>query len=241
MDKDGLIPIGRFAKLTDLSPRLLRRLDERGLLSPAVVDPDTRYRYYAIGQTRVAGLIHLGRQMGLTIDQLAGLIAAADHGDLHEHLARHREIVARKLAEQSRLLRLLDQELARDDGLTTYDVALKEAPPVLVVSAAGSVRRTHPHDPWALEGALRRVGARTILHVARQGAEPDEHAVILYHTDSRPGSRSTRTRSATRRPRRRSTRSRTRARSTERATGGRASPTSSWSPRATSAGSPNWA
>jgi DNA-binding transcriptional MerR regulator/effector-binding domain-containing protein len=183
MDKDGLITIGRFAKLTDLSPRLLRRLDERGLLSPEVVDPDTRYRYYSIGQTRLAGLIHLGRQMGLTIDQLAGLITAADHGDLHEHLARHREIAARRLAEQSRLLRLLDQELARSDGLTTYDVALKEAPPVLVVSAAGSVRRTHPHDPWALEGALRRVGARAILHVARQGAEPDEHAVILYHTD----------------------------------------------------------
>ena len=78
MDKDGLIPIGRFAKLTDLSPRLLRRLDERGLLSPAFVDPDTQYRYYGIGQTRVASLIHLGRQMGLRVDQLAGLITAAD-------------------------------------------------------------------------------------------------------------------------------------------------------------------
>ena len=56
-------------------------------------------------------------------------------------------------------------------------------PSVLVVSAAGSVRRTHPHDPWALEGALRRVGARAVLHIARQGVEPDEHAIILYHTD----------------------------------------------------------
>ena len=44
MDKQGLIPIGRFAKLTDLSPRLLRKLDERGLLSPVLVDPETRRR-----------------------------------------------------------------------------------------------------------------------------------------------------------------------------------------------------
>jgi len=51
MEKDGLIPIGRFARLTDLSPRFLRKLDERGLLSPVHVDPDSRYRYYGPDQT----------------------------------------------------------------------------------------------------------------------------------------------------------------------------------------------
>ena len=121
MDKEGLISIGRFARLTNLSPRLLRRLDERGLLSPVVVDPDTRYRYYDLSQTRVAGLIHLGRQMGLTVDQLADLIAAAEAGDLQSHLAQHREAVAAKLAEQSRLLRLLDRGAERGDGLLRYD------------------------------------------------------------------------------------------------------------------------
>jgi DNA-binding transcriptional MerR regulator/DNA gyrase inhibitor GyrI len=183
MDDDALIPIGRFAKLTDLSPRLLRRLDERGLLSPVLVDPDTRYRYYDIGQIRVAGLIHLGRQIGLSIDQLADLIAAADHGELRSHLERHREAVAAKLAAQSRLLRLLDRELERGDEIMRYDVAVKDVPAVLVMSSAGSVRRTHPHDPWALEHALRRVGARVTVHIARQGEEPDTHGLILYHSD----------------------------------------------------------
>jgi DNA-binding transcriptional MerR regulator/effector-binding domain-containing protein len=183
VDKKTLIPIGRFAKLTDLSPRLLRRLGERGLLSPELVDPDTRYRYYSLGQTRVAGLIHLGRQMGLTVDQLSDLIAASEAGDLHSHLERHREAVAAKLAEQSRLLRVLDRELERGDGLMQYDVAIKDVPAVLVMSAAGSVRRTHPHDPWALEFALRRVGARAAVQIARQGEEPDVHGIILYHSD----------------------------------------------------------
>jgi DNA-binding transcriptional MerR regulator/DNA gyrase inhibitor GyrI len=183
MDKDGLVTIGRFARLTDLSPRLLRRLDERGLLSPAVVDPDTRYRYYTIGQTRVAGLIHLGRQMGLTIDQLADLIAAADHGDLHEHLMVHRRAVAARLAEQTRLLHLLDQELARGDELLTFEIALKEIPAILVMSATGAVPRTQPHDPWALEAALQRVGEGVARHIARQGGKPDTHGIILYHND----------------------------------------------------------
>ena len=140
MDKTGLIPIGRFAKLTDLSPRLLRRLDERGLLSPVLVDPETRYRYYDVAQTRVAGLIHLGRQLGLTVDQLADLFAAAGRGDLHCHLERQRETVAARLAGQSRLLQLLDVELARGESLLRFDVALKEVPAILVVSAAGSVK-----------------------------------------------------------------------------------------------------
>ena len=75
--RTALIPIGRFARLTDLSPRLLRRLDERGLLSPVLVDPDTRYRYYDLGQVRAAGLIHLCRQLGLPVDQPPDLLAAS--------------------------------------------------------------------------------------------------------------------------------------------------------------------
>ena len=183
MDRDGLISIGRFARLSDLSPRFLRKLDERGLLSPVLVDPDSRYRYYSHEQTRAAALIHLGRQIGLTMDQIADLLAATEEGDLRSHLERYREVVAAQLAEKSRLLRLLDRELARGEGLLRFEVTLKEQPAVLVMSAAGSTPRTHPHDPWALEAALRRVGAAAALQIARQGEEPDTHGIILYHSD----------------------------------------------------------
>ena len=183
MDKAGLISIGRFSRLTDLSPRLLRRLDERGLLSPVYVDPETRYRYYHAGQTRPAALIHLGRQIGLTVDQLSDLLSAAADDGLRCHLARYRDLVAAQVAEKSRLLRMLDGELTRGDGLMRYEVALRDLPAVLVMSAAGAIPRTHPHDPWALEAALRRAGAPVAAHIARQGEEPDNHGIILYHTD----------------------------------------------------------
>jgi DNA-binding transcriptional MerR regulator len=183
MDKSDLIPIGRFARLTDLSPRLLRKLDERGLLSPVFVDPDTRYRYYDLRQTRVAGLIHLSRQLGLTMTQMADVVAATEHGDLRAHLERHRVTLAARLAEQTRLLRLLDQELERGERPIAYEIALKEVPAALVMSATGSAPRTHPHDPWSLESALRRVGNKAAAHISRQGGQPDAHPVVLYHTD----------------------------------------------------------
>jgi DNA-binding transcriptional MerR regulator/effector-binding domain-containing protein len=183
MDKSTLMPIGRFAKLTDLSQRLLRRLDERGLLSPVYVDPDTRYRYYDLSQTRTAGLVHLCRQLDLPTDEIAEVVAARAHGDLHAQLERHRDRLALRLAEQTRLLRLLEQELERGELLMTYEIALKEVPATLVVSALGSMPRAHPHDPWSLESALRRAGSTVLGHIARQGERPVAHPIVLYDTD----------------------------------------------------------
>jgi DNA-binding transcriptional MerR regulator/effector-binding domain-containing protein len=183
MDKDGLISIGRFARLTDLSPRFLRKLDERGLLSPVYVDPDSRYRYYSPGQTRLAGLVHLARQLGMTIDQLDQVVGAYDSGELRPYLERQRASVEARMAGDTRLLRLLELELERGGRPLVYEVALKDQPALLVMSGSGSVRRTHPHDAWALEAALRRVGTLVGTHLARHGQTPARHPVILYDTD----------------------------------------------------------
>jgi DNA-binding transcriptional MerR regulator len=183
MDKDGLIPIGRFARLTDLSPRFLRKLDERGLLSPLHVDPDSRYRYYATEQVRLASLIHLARQLGMTVDQLDEVVDAFDSGGLRPYLERQRVAVEARMKEDGRLLRLLDLELERDGLPLTYGVSLKDTPALVVMSGSGSVPRVHPHDPWALEHALRRVGTRVAAHISKHGETPDLHPVILYATD----------------------------------------------------------
>jgi DNA-binding transcriptional MerR regulator/effector-binding domain-containing protein len=183
VDKDGLIPIGRFAKLTDLSPRFLRKLDERGVLTPVLVDPDTQYRYYSVSQTRTAALIHLCRQLDVPPDEIEQLVEAADRGELRAHLERHRGRLTERITHQVRLLRLLDQELERSEPPLAFDIALKDIPELLVMSAMGEVPRAHPHDAWALEAALRRVGAQAMLQIARSGEEPDPRPLILYHTD----------------------------------------------------------
>ena len=55
----GLMGIGEFARLSRLSrlsPKALRLCHELGLLSPARVDPDSGYRWYAAGQLERARL-----------------------------------------------------------------------------------------------------------------------------------------------------------------------------------------
>ena len=53
----GLMPIGRFARSCRLSVKALRHYDELGLLEPALVDPQSGYRYYERAQARQAVMI----------------------------------------------------------------------------------------------------------------------------------------------------------------------------------------
>ena len=178
-----LISIGRFANLTDLSPRLLRKLDERGLLSPTYVDPDTRYRYYDYGQVRRASLIHLCRQLRVPLGQMRELIAADDPAALRPHLERHRAQLAEQLAEQTRLLALVDQELSRGAHPLSYHCALKDVPAQLVAAARGHVPRRHPHDPWDVERALELTAAEVLRWLADHGVKADVRPLILYFND----------------------------------------------------------
>ena len=45
----GWASIGEFARRSRLSPKALRLYDRLGLLSPAWIDPDSGYRWYAPG------------------------------------------------------------------------------------------------------------------------------------------------------------------------------------------------
>jgi DNA-binding transcriptional MerR regulator len=176
----GLISIGRFADLTDLSPRLLRKLDERGLLSPAYVDPDTRYRYYDYGQIRRGNLIRLCRQLQLPLGEIRELLLADDPGALRPLLEQHRSRITRRLAEQARALELLEQELGRSTQPLAYVCSVKDVPAQMVAGARGSAARSRPHDPWDLEAAIQLAGDVVVDWLAEHDAEPAGRAVVLY-------------------------------------------------------------
>jgi DNA-binding transcriptional MerR regulator len=183
----SLITIGRFANLTDLSPRVLRKLDDRGLLSPAHVDPDTRYRYYDYGQIRRANLIRLCRQLGLPLGEIGELILADDPAALRPLLEQHRARITRRLAEQARALELLEQELGRSDQPLAYECLVKDVPALLVAGCRGSATRVHPHDPWVLEQAIELAGDLVVDRLAAHAAKPAGRAVIVYDVDFEEG------------------------------------------------------
>jgi DNA-binding transcriptional MerR regulator len=65
-----MFTIGEFARLGDISVRMLRHYDEIGLLAPARVDPSTGYRGYTIGQLRDLNRIVALRGLGLSLSEV---------------------------------------------------------------------------------------------------------------------------------------------------------------------------
>jgi effector-binding domain-containing protein len=77
------LTIGAFSRLTHLSIKTLRYYHEVGLLEPAVVDPDSGYRYYRPGQAQSA---QLRKDVGAWwLNALAGLRATAEAAGLEQN------------------------------------------------------------------------------------------------------------------------------------------------------------
>jgi DNA-binding transcriptional MerR regulator len=110
VEREGLLPIGRFAQATGLTVKALRHYAELGLLHPAHVDEWTGYRYYALAQLQTAALIARLRALDVPLAEVAALLEPGE-ATLRDGLAVHRERIADRLAETSELLDAIDRVL----------------------------------------------------------------------------------------------------------------------------------
>jgi DNA-binding transcriptional MerR regulator/effector-binding domain-containing protein len=106
------LSIGQFSRLTHLSVKTLRYYHEVGLLEPAVVDPDTGYRYYRPGQAHSAHLVRRFRDLDLPVADVKAVLAAQDRcardAILAGHLDRMREQLRQTEAAVDSLRRMLE-------------------------------------------------------------------------------------------------------------------------------------
>jgi len=106
------LSIGAFSRLTHLSVKTLRYYHEVGLLEPAVVDPDSGYRYYQPGQAQSAHMVRRFRDLGLPVADVKAVLAAPDisarDAILAGHLDRMREQLRQTEAAVDSLRRMLE-------------------------------------------------------------------------------------------------------------------------------------
>lgn len=69
-----MLNIGEFARLGQVSPRMLRHYDELGLLKPDRVDPASNYRFYTARQLGRLHRIVALRDLGFTLDQIRPML-----------------------------------------------------------------------------------------------------------------------------------------------------------------------
>jgi DNA-binding transcriptional MerR regulator len=187
-----MLSIGDFARLGHVSPRMLRHYDELGLLQPVHVDPATGYRSYRVGQlARLHRLLAL-RDLGLSLDQIRGVLDDEPPLDeLRGMLRIRRAQIEAGLADDQARLRRVEAHLRAIEGsnpMATYDIVLKSTDPLRVAAAVGVAPGFGQENlgpvfealvPKVL-GRLDASGVRPTMMVAWYEQPTDEGEVVAH-------------------------------------------------------------
>lgn len=169
--------IGEFSRVARVSGRLLRYYDSIGLLSPRRIDPATGYRYYAADQlTRLNRILAL-KELGLSLEQVAGMVDDKISTDeIRGMLMLRKAQLERSLSEEAARLRHIEsrlQQIDEEGALSDYDVVVKSA----ATQPYLAVRRTFPKMDDAI--AMLRDVARAVTARIPDGVR-DAMVVVAY-------------------------------------------------------------
>lgn len=125
--------IGEFSKMTKTTIKTLRYYDEVGLLKPAQVDVDSKYRFYTTDQLIQLHKIVALRQAGLSIEEVLSIMAGADKKKI---LHLRRAEIKSQLEEAKKQLSFIDFILSEkeEDFFMDYQAIIKELPKCIVYS-----------------------------------------------------------------------------------------------------------
>jgi DNA-binding transcriptional MerR regulator/effector-binding domain-containing protein len=135
-----MLTIGEFARLGQVSPRMLRHYDETGLLKPRRVDSETGYRSYEVAQLRQLHRLLALRDLGLSLEQIRPLLDDDPSiEELRGMLRLRRAQIEEDVAGEQARLRRVEAHLRALEGsivMSSLDVAIKITDPVRIVEAS---------------------------------------------------------------------------------------------------------
>ena len=117
---DTLYKIGMFAAMNHVTVKTLRFYEEQGLLMPALIHPDTGYRYYTLSQMAVLHQITALKLAGFKLEEIANINSGAD--EIAVLLKKKAELLE-KIADITRQIAVVDGYLAKKKtGLSAPDL-----------------------------------------------------------------------------------------------------------------------
>ena len=166
-----MLNIGEFARLGQVSPRMLRHYHDLGLLVPAHVDPSTGYRSYAVGQLgRLHRLVAL-RDLGFSLEQIGKLLEDEPPVDQLRGMLRMKQAqIEQTVAEEQDRLRRVEAHLRALEGspVAIQDVVVKHTEPLRVAETSATAAGFGPQ----LGPLFARLYPEVIDHLAAQRVRP---------------------------------------------------------------------
>ena len=130
-DSGTLYKIGMFAAMNHVTVKALRFYEEQGLLIPALILPETGYRYYTLSQMAVLHQITALKLAGFTLEEIARINAGADEEAVL--LKKKAELLA-KISELTRQIAVVDGYLSKRKNGLSSPVLVKTIPETTVAA-----------------------------------------------------------------------------------------------------------
>lgn len=171
-----MFKIGEFSRLSRVSVRMLRHYDQLGLLKPSHTDSFTSYRYYSADQLPRLNRILALRDLGFSLEQIAGLLdeELASEQLLGMLRLKQAEIEQQMQIEQMRLSRLQAriQQMNGKGSVPAYDVILRAVESQLVLAYREVV---------ADDDRIQYMFEEAETYIAQYGARADKPPLTIYH------------------------------------------------------------
>ena len=126
---DTLYKIGMFAAMNHVTVKALRFYEEQDLLMPALIHPETGYRYYTLSQMAVLHQITALKLAGFTLEEIAHINSGADEEAVL--LKKKAELLA-KIADLTRQIAVVDGYLSKKKTDLSAPVLIKTIPETTV-------------------------------------------------------------------------------------------------------------
>ncbi len=130
-DSGTLYKIGMFAAMNHVTVKALRFYEEQGLLIPALIHPETGYRYFTLSQMAVLHQITALKLAGFTLEEIARINAGADEEAVL--LKKKAELLA-KISELTRQIAVVDGYLSKRKNRLSSPVLVKTIPETTVAA-----------------------------------------------------------------------------------------------------------
>ena len=171
---DRRLTIGEFARRSMLSSKALRLYDRQGLLVPAEVDPDSRYRRYREHQLADARLIARLRRLDMPLAVIADVMAAPPDRRSDLLVAWWDDMERRLAGKRELLVHLLITLSGKERSFDMYEIDERDIPEAVVLTEQRHVT-VHGLTDWFDECMPR-------LHeLAERSGGIAGPAFIIYH------------------------------------------------------------
>lgn len=168
-----MFKIGDFARLGNVSIRLLRHYDDIGLLKPALVDRSSSYRYYSADQLPLLHRILALKDLGLALEEIKLLLDEnLSSCELRGMLMFKQAELRQRIREEQRRLERIEERLKYiESGDQQVDILMKSTPAIRALSVKEFIPMNVSPSPFFREAYQA---------IKQQGVIPDR-TMGIYH------------------------------------------------------------